>query len=280
MTPIAGSYHTLSVVKLVDFGAYLDGGEHGEILLPKRFAPKGLKAGDELEVFIYHDSDNKLIATTQKPFAQVGDIQVMDVVDTNRQGAFLDWGLMKDLFLPLSQQRSVLYKGMRIPVYVYLDKQTGRVAATEKFNQYLDNETLTVQENEEVDLLVSRETELGYEVFVNNKHIGLMYFSDVFGDMAIGDRLKGFVKRILEDNKLDIMPGERGYKRIESEVEKVWRMLQEHDGYLPYNDKSAPEEIYTYFGMSKKAFKMATGALYKQKKISFTQTGIRVEEQE
>jgi len=280
MTPIAGSYHTLRVVKLVDFGAYLDGGEHGEILLPKRFVPKGLAADDELEVFIYHDSDNKLIATTQRPYGQVGDIVIMEVVDTNRQGAFLDWGLMKDLFLPLSQQRSVLYKGMRIPVYIYSDKQTGRVAATEKFSQYLHNDPLTVAENEEVDLLVSRETELGFEVFVNNKHIGLVHFSDIFGDMAPGDRLKGFVKRILPENKLDIMPGERGYKRIENESEKILRMLQEHDGYLPYNDKSAPEEIYTYFGMSKKAFKMATGALYKQKKISFTQTGIKLEEQE
>lgn len=271
----AGLYYKLRVVKLVEFGAYLDGNGE-EILLPKRFMPPGLKDNDEVEVFIYHDSENRLIATTQEPKGVVGDIVPLKVVSKTNQGAFLDWGLMKDLFLPLSQQRSVIYPGQYVMVRIYLDKQTGRVAATEKWEQGMDNTQLTVKENDEVEILVYRETELGYEVIVNGLHKGLMHFSDVFSKVKPGDQMKGFVKRILEGNKLDIMPGERGYKRIENETEKIIRLLKENDGYLPYHDKSAPDEIYEFFDMSKKAFKMAVGNLYKQKKVELTQTGIRL----
>lgn len=273
----AANYYTLRIVKFVDFGAYLDGNESGEILLPKRYVPKNLNAGDELEVFIYHDSDNRLIATTDKPLGAEGDIVSLEVKDTMHQGAFLNWGLMKDLFLPLSQQVSVLYKGMRVPVLIYIDEQTGRAAATEKFQHHLSNVDLSVKELDEVSLLVTRRTELGFEVIINNKHIGLIHFSDVFAGLEPGDLIPGFIKKIHEHNKIDVMPGARGYKRIETETEKVMRLLEEHHGYLPYHDKSDPDEIRDFFGMSKKAFKMATGALYKQHKISFTQTGIKQE---
>lgn len=271
----AGAYYTLPVVKLVDFGAYLDGAEAGEILLPKRYVPQGLRTGDVLEVFLYHDGESRLIATTDKPKGIVGDIVVLEVKDIMHQGAFLDWGIMKDVFLPLSQQASVLFKGMKIPVLLYLDELTGRVAATEKFQHKLKAHELTVAENDAVNLLVTRKTELGYEVIINSIHIGLIHFSDLFHELKIGDRLKGFVKRILPENKIDVMPGERGYKRIETEAEKIMRLLVEHNGYLPYHDKSSPEEIYTFFGMSKKSFKMAIGGLYKEKKINFTQMGIQ-----
>lgn len=275
----AGSYYTLRVVKMVDFGAYLDGEEAGEILLPKRYVPKGLRVDDELEVFLYHDGESRLIATTDKPKGIVGDIMVLEVKDIMHQGAFLEWGIMKDLFLPLSQQASVLYKGMKIPVLIYLDEMTGRVAATEKFQHKLKNNELTLKELDAVNLMVSRKTELGYEVIINSAHIGLIHFSDVFHELKIGDRLKGFIKRVLPENKIDVMPGERGYKRVESETEKIIRLLQENDGYLPYHDKSNPEEIYDFFGMSKKTFKMVIGGLYKDGKIELTKSGIQLSKQ-
>lgn len=271
----AGNFYTLPVVKLVDFGAYLDGEEAGEILLPKRYVPQGLRAGDELEVFLYHDGESRLIATTDKPKGIVGDIVVLEVKDVMHQGAFLEWGIMKDLFLPLSQQASVIYKGMKVPVLVYLDEMTGRVAATEKFQHHLKGNPITLVENDPVNLLVTRKTDLGFEVIINSMHVGLIHFSDIFHEMKIGDRLKGFIKKLLPDDKIDVMPGERGYKRIETEADKIMRLLQENNGYLPYHDKSSPDEIYSFFGMSKKSFKMAIGGLYKEKKISFAQAGIQ-----
>lgn len=272
----AGNYHTLHAVKFVDFGAYLDGGEAGEILLPKRYVPRGLRAGDELEVFIYHDNEGRLIATTETPAGKEGDIVFLVVRDITKQGAFLDWGLMKDIFLPLSQQKTVLYQGMKVAVMIYVDELTGRVAATEKFRHLLDPEPPRYETNEAVDLLATRTTDLGWEVIINNRHTGLIHFSDLFTPPAVGDRFKGFIKRVHENGKIDVMPGERGYKRIEGETDKILRLLQEHNGYLPYHDKSDPEEIRDFFGMSKKAFKMAAGALYKQQRISFTQTGIQL----
>ena len=206
----AGQYHRLKVIKKVDFGVYLDG--YGtELLLPKRFVPGNLKEGDEIRVFVYHDSENRLIATTQEPKGIVGDVVMLDVVSVTRQGAFLDWGLMKDLFLPLSQQKLKAFKGQSLAVLIYIDQQTGRVAATEKFGQFLGNENLTVKEKDEVDLFIYRKTDLGYEVIINNKHIGLMHFGDVFQNVRVGDRLKGFVKTIRPDQKIDVMPGRSGY---------------------------------------------------------------------
>jgi uncharacterized protein len=271
----AGHYHTLKVIKKVEFGLYLDA-QGEELLLPKRFVPAGLKEGEEVKVFIYHDSEDRLIATTQTPFGIVGDILSLEVVGVTNQGAFLNWGLMKDLFIPLSQQKVTLYKGQSILVLIYVDEKTGRAAATEKFNQFLSNETLSVKEMDEVDLLVHRKTDLGYEVFINNQHIGLMHFGDVFREIKAGDRLKGFIKKIRPDNKMDVMPGQAGYQRVESETGKILRLLTEKQGFLPYHDKSTPEEIYNYFGMSKKTFKMALGALYKQQKISLVQDGIQL----
>lgn len=276
---MVGRYNTLKVVKQVDFGFYLDGGEAGEILLPKRFVPKGLKEGDELEVFVYHDSENRLIATTQKPKGQVGDIVALEVVSSTNQGVFMDWGLMKDIFVPLSQQSTNMYEGEKYMVLIYLDEQTGRVAATQKFARLLSNETLSVQERDAVDLVVWHATDIGYKVIINNRHTGVLHFSDVFRELETGDQLKGYIKNIRPEGEIDVGVGEMGYKRVESELDRVLRLLRENDGYLPYHDKSDPEEIYNFFGMSKKTFKMTTGALYKQRKIEFTQTGIRLLEE-
>ncbi len=270
-----GQWNRLPVVKSVDFGIYLDGGEAGEILLPKRFAPKNAQPGDELDVFIYHDSDNRLIATTQSPAGVVGDIVYLKAVDTTRQGAFMDWGLMKDIFVPLSQQISRMTPGGRYLVGIYLDEQTGRVAATERFEHWLSNENIELQERQPVDLLVWRATDIGYVVIIDNKYTGVLHYNEMYRDLDPGDKLKGFVKAIREGGKIDVAPGEAGYARVEDATQKVLRLLDEHNGYLPYNDKSDPDEIHDFFGMSKKTFKMTTGGLYKAGRIEFTKTGIR-----
>lgn len=270
-----GEYNKLKVTREVSIGLYLEGTKDG-ILLPKRFVPRDTKVGDTLEVFVYQDSENRLIATTQKPKAVVGEIARLEAVDVTPQGAFLDWGLMKDLFVPRSHQLMGMRKGGQYLVLVYIDEQTGRVAATEKFDWYLDNTELTMKEMDMVKLMVQRRTDLGYAVIINNKHIGLMHFSDVYKDLEPGDVLDGYVKRIFEDNRIDVMPGKPGYQRIEDETSGILRLLRENNGYLPYHDKSDPEEIYEFFGMSKKAFKMAVGKLYREKKIELTKTGIKL----
>ena len=270
----AGSFYTLEVIKHVDFGIYLMFNDE-EILMPKRFVPDGIQEGDTIEAFVYHDNDGRLIATTQEPYGEVGDIVMMEVAGKTKQGAFLKWGIMKDLFLPLSQQRSIIREGGKYLVYIYVDEQTGRIAASEYISRYLNNEELTVQEGDEVDLIVWRKTDIGFAVIINNAHEGLVHDNELFQDLSIGQQLKGYIKSIQEGNKINVSLGKKGYQRIESETDKVWRMLQENNGYLPYHDKSDPDEIYDYFQMSKRAFKMATGALYKQRKITFTKTGIK-----
>ena len=268
-----GQYNTLKVLRQTDFGVYLDDGEEG-ILLPKRFVPPNTKLDDQLKVFLYHDSENRVIATTQQPKGIVGDIVMLKVVAVTPQGAFLDFGLMKDLFVPRSQQLMGMRQGGQYLVRIYLDERTGRIAATEKIDEFLSNDKLTVKELEIVNLTVYRRTDIGYVVIINNVHTGVLHFNEIYRDIHIGDKLEGYIKTIRPENKIDVVLGKPGYKRVEDETEKVMRLLHENNGYLPYNDKSAPEKIYEYFGMSKKTFKMATGALYKQGKINFAKEGI------
>lgn len=276
MSPIqVGAYNTLQVTRKVDFGFYLEDGAEG-ILLPKRFAPRTLRVGDELTVFVYHDSDNRLIATTQKANAVVGEIAKMKCVSVTKQGAFLDWGLMKDLFVPKSKQLGGMREGVSYLVKLYIDEQTGRVAATEKIDALLSNDELTVKEKDIVDLVVYRRSELGYVVIINNLHTGLLHSNEIFTELQPGDKLTGFIKTIRPDNKIDVVAGKPGFQKVEDEGSKILRLLQENNGYLPYHDKSDPQEIYDFFGMSKKTFKMTTGNLYKQQKIVFTKTGIQL----
>ena len=272
-----GDYNTLKVIKEVDFGMYLDGGAD-EILLPKRYVPDGLKVDDEINVFIYHDNDGRLIATTAKPFAVVGEIAMMEVGDTNPAGAFLKWGVMKDVFVPISHQEARMKKGDKRLVRLFIDEKTGRVTGTEKIDKYLSNYDLTVAEHEAVNLVVFQKTDIGYKVIINSKHMGLLHFNEVFKELATGEQLKGFIKHIRPDNKIDVSPGTMGYTRVQTEEERVLSLLKENNGYLPYNDKSDPEAIHAFFGMSKKTFKMIMGALYKKHLITFTQTGTRLEE--
>ncbi|RAJ10747.1 hypothetical protein LX64_00354 [Chitinophaga skermanii] len=274
-----GQYNLLRVKKEIEFGVYLDGGNDLEILLPKRFVPKDTKVGDELKVFLYHDSENRLIATTQQPKGVVGDIVTLKAVSATPQGAFLDWGLMKDIFVPLSQQQSKMVAGQEYLVKIYIDERTGRVAATERFEQDLQNEELTVNILDEVDVLIYRRTQLGFVVIINNKHIGILHTNEIYRPVDVGERYRGYIKNIKRE-KIDVVLGKPGYQKVEDESGKIIRLLQENNGYLPYHDKSDPEEIYQFFGMSKKVFKMVTGNLYKQKKIIFTQTGIKLAEDE
>jgi uncharacterized protein len=279
-----GVYNTLKVIRAVEFGVYLDDGAEG-ILLPKRFVPAGLKIDDEVTVFIYHDGEDRLIATTQKPKGIVGEIVKMKAVNVTPQGAFLDMGLMKDIFVPKSKQ----INGMRVQgdylVKIYIDEQTGRIAATEKLEPFLSNENITVKELEEVNLIVYRRTDIGYVCIINNVHTGVLHFNEIYRNIGVGDAFKGFVKKIYPETpdknirfKIDVAAGKKGYNRVEDETEKIIRLLQENNGYLPYYDKSSPEEIYDFFGMSKKTFKMTTGNLFKQRKILFEKTGIKLVE--
>lgn len=273
-----GEYNLLRVKKEADFGVYLEGVDQ-EILLPTRFVPDGTRIGDELEVFLYHDSENRLIATTQRPYGIAGDIVMLKTVSITNQGAFLDWGLMKDLFVASSQQLTRMAPGQEYLVKIYIDELTGRLAATEKIDRYLSNENLTIQEKDQVNLVIYRRTDIGYVVIINNLHTGILHHSEIFRTIEIGDKLPGFIRQIKGD-KIDVILGKPGFNKVEDESEKILRLLQENNGYLPYHDKSTPEEIQEFFGMSKKTFKMTIGNLYKQRKIVFTQTGIKAEEED
>ena len=277
-----GEYNMLKVIRAVDFGLYLDDGAEG-ILLPKRFVPEGAVVGDELKVFIYHDGEDRLIATTQQPKALLGDIVKLRAVNVTPQGAFLDMGLMKDIFVPKSKQKTGMMVNGDYLVKIYLDEQTGRLAATEKIESFLSNENLTVKELDLVDLIVTRRTDIGYVCIINNQHTGVLHFNEIYRNIQAGDKFQGFIKKIYPESmdkddrfKIDVAAGKPGYNRVEDEAGKLLRLLKENDGYLPYNDKSDPELIYDFFGMSKKTFKMTTGNLFKQRKISFEKTGIKL----
>jgi predicted RNA-binding protein (virulence factor B family) len=277
-----GEYNTLPVKKELSFGLILEDGGEG-ILLPKRFVPRGAKPGDELTVFLYHDGEDRLIATTQLPKGTLGEIVRLQVVSVTPLGAFLDWGLMKDLFVPKSKQLSGMRLGGEYLVKIYLDEKTGRLAATEKIEPFLSNENLTVKDNDMVDLTVYRRTDIGYVVIINNLHTGVLHFNEIYRDIAIGDRFRGFIKNILPadqspsgETQIDVAAGRPGYDRVEDAADKVLRLLEENKGRLPYHDKSDPESIYSFFGMSKKTFKMTTGKLYKERKINLTPTGIEL----
>ena len=275
-----GEYNFLKMIKEKAMGVFLDDGDIG-ILLPKRFVPPGTKIGDEVKVFLYHDGEDRIIATTQKPLGTLGDIVKLKAVSTNPQGAFLDWGLMKDLFVPRSKQLNFMRINGEYIVKIMIDEQTGRLYATEKIEPFLSNKELAVKELEQIDLLVYRKTNLGYVVIINNMHTGLLHFNEVYRPIEIGDRFPGFIKKIYPVNEagefnIDVAAGKPGYGRVEDESSKVLRLLQENNGYLPYHDKSSPEDIYSFFSMSKKTFKMTTGKLYRERKIELTKTGIKL----
>lgn len=275
-----GKYNRLKIVKSVDFGVYLDGGNGTEILLPLRYVPKDAKPGDEVEVFIYHDNEGRLIATTAHPKATVGEFQFMEVRDVNSTGAFLDWGIMKDLLVPYKEQKVTMRKGKWYLVYVRLDHVTGRVMASARVEKFLNNVPPRYEYNQEVELLVADETELGYKVIINNSHWGLVYYNEVFQRLEKGERLKGYIKEIRDDDKIDVSLSPLGYRKVEGIAGRILETLKAGNGFLPVHDKSDPDEIYALFRCSKKAFKQAVGALYRQQLITLDKDGIRLLEEE
>jgi hypothetical protein len=275
MTEI-GKINHLEVVKEVDFGIYLDGGDLGEILMPKRYVPEGTMPGDHLDAFIYLDSEDRLVATTEKPLAMVEEFALLEVVSVTPVGAFLNWGLPKDLFVPFREQRQPMEEGKKYLVYVYVDINTKRIAASSKIEQYLDNIPVDYDLDEEVDLIIVNETDLGYNAIIDNSHFGILYKNEVFQPLNPGDRVQGYIKKIRTDGKIDLRLEKIGYEKISSFVDRIIAELQKNKGFLPLTDKSSPEEIYQTFKISKKNFKAAIGALYKKRFIALEDNGIRL----
>ena len=263
---LIGRYNSLQVVKHTDFGLYLDGGADGEILLPKRYIPKDTpsEVEDWLNVFIYLDSDDKLIATTEKPKVQVGEFASLKVLEVNSIGIFLDWGLSKDLLLPYSEEKRSLQAGDYCVVHVYLDKHTRRITATARLDRYLDLRPNSYQVGQSVDLLVAESTNMGFKAIINNQHWGLIHKNEVFKFLRNGIREKGFIKELRADGKISLSLQPVGQDAADALHQKILQLLQEKGGVLPVNDKSAPELISGMFGVSKGNFKKAIGALYKQ----------------
>ncbi len=271
-----GKINNLEVLKELDFGIYLDGGELGEILMPKRYVSEGTMLGDYIEAFIYLDSEDRLIATIEKPLAQVEEFALLEVISVTSVGAFLNWGLPKDLFVPFREQRKPMEVGEKYLVYVYLDTNTKRIAASSKIESYLDNVPVDYDENEEVDLIIINETDLGYNAIIDNSHIGVLYRNEIFQALNSGDRIKGYIKKIRPDGKIDLRLDKIGYEKIGELANLIIVKLKQNNGFLPFTDKSSPEEIYKVFKVSKKNFKAAVGALYKQRLISLEEKGIKL----
>lgn len=271
----AGEYHSLRISRIADPGIYLVDDEGTEVLLPNRYVSLSDRVGDLAEVFIYHDSENRLIATREKPLATVGEAALLEAVDRNAHGVFLAWGITaKDLFMP---NRNVPYEvqmGGRYLVYLYRDELTGRVVATTKLNKYISNAEITVRAREQVDVLVARKMEMGYRVVVNNRHWGMIYNDQIFSPIKLGDRLTGYVHRISQEGRIDIMLQQEGREQRDNASAKLLELLAKNKGTLSLGDKSSPEEIAALTGLSKKSFKRAVGALYKERRISLTDTTI------
>ncbi|MDO4755824.1 MAG: S1-like domain-containing RNA-binding protein [Parabacteroides sp.] len=271
-----GKYNTLKIIKILSFGAYLDGGNGLEILLPTRYVPQDIEIGDEVEVFIYHDNEGRLIATTAKPLAVADEFQFMEVKSVNKTGAFLEWGLMKDLLVPFKEQKMPMREGKWYLVYVHVDHITKRIVASARIDKYLDNTIPDYSFNQEVDLLVADETEIGYKVIINNSHWGLIYHNEIFQRLEKGDRLKGYIKEVREDEKIDVSLTPLGYQKVEGIASVILESLKAQGGFIAVHDKSEPDLIYSLFRCSKKAFKQAIGSLYKQKLILIEPQGIKL----
>ncbi len=275
-----GQYNTLKVVKEVDFGIYLDGGEAGEILLPAKYIPQDIAIGDEIEVFIYHDSEDRLIATTEEPFIMTGEFAFLEAKAVNRVGAFLDWGITaKDLLVPFAEQRAPMRECGVYLVYAYIDEATGRIVASAKVDKYLDNCPPQYTPNQAVEILIVQETELGFKVIVENRHWGMIYHNEIFTQIEPGDYLTGYIKKVRNDEKIDIALQPSGYKSAVTDTgltELIMDKLKQSNGTLPYGDKTDADTISATFGCSKKTFKKALGALYKARRIEITNEGIKL----
>ena len=266
----------LKVLRKVDFGMYLDGGDAGDILLPGRYVPEGCKEGDEVEVFLYLDSEERLVATTQKPYAQVGDFAYLQVAWTNQFGAFLDWGLMKDLFVPFREQKMKMQKGKRYIVHLHIDEESYRLMASAKVEHFLSTDIPPYHGGDEVRILVWQKTDLGFKVIVDNRFAGLAYDSELYRTLHTGDRLTAYVKQVRPDGKLDITLQKKGGAAVADFSEVLLEHLRRNGGHTSLCDKSQAEEIHALFGVSKKVFKKAIGDLYKKRLIEISDQGLRL----
>ena len=270
-----GDYNTLRIVKTVDFGLYLDGGEEGEILLPQRYVTKDMHIGDEIEVFLYLDQEERPVATTERPYAKVGEFAYLDVAWVNQFGAFLKWGLMKDIFCPFREQKKRMEQGHSYIVYIKVDEDSYRLMATAKVDKYLTTpEALT--HGTPVDVLVWQKTDLGFKAIVDNKYQGQIYENQIFRPLHSGDRLTGYIDHVRQDGKIDLTLQPTGRQHTLDFAEVLLRYLYENDGYCNLGDKSPAELIYDRFQVSKKAFKKAIGDLYKRRLITIEEEGIRL----
>jgi len=279
---LIGKNVNLEVLRSTEIGLFLDTEDrnYNGILLPKRYVPSGVEVGDFMDVFIYRDSEDRIIATRLDPYIRVGEFAYLNVNKVESYGAFLDWGLPKDLFVPVSQQRSLMVDNGYYLVYAYLDKQTDRIAATAKVHRHLQNEAEGLEVGQEVEVLICDETDLGVRVIVNNKFWGLLYHNEIFQNLTEGQKTIGYVKTIrLEDHKLDITLKKEGMAEVKDARSLIIEALHDANGFLPLNDKSAPEAIYEELEMSKKVFKKAIGNLYKDKMITIKRDGIHLAEQ-
>ncbi|MGA0938003.1 MAG: S1 RNA-binding domain-containing protein [Sedimenticolaceae bacterium] len=272
-----GRMNRMKVVKHVDFGVYLDGQDEGEILLPRKDVPHDTQVGDRLHVFIYRDSDDRLIATTKRPLVQVGEAAYLKVKQQNNVGTFMDWGLPKDLLVPFNEQAWPMNEGRNVVIYCYLDENTNRIAGTTKFHRHLSEDGRNVfQEGDAVKGMVAAQTELGYKIILNNTHIGLLYKNEVFKPMRFGHELKVFIKQIREDGRIDLSIAASNQDVRDELEEKIMAYLKAHDGVSHITDKSPPNVIYDTFNASKANFKRALGRLYKKRLVSLDKTQVRL----
>lgn len=272
-----GEYNLLEVVKEVDFGVYLDGGDDGEILLPTRYVPRDCKPGDVLNVFIYLDMDERLIATTLQPYVKVGEFACLEVAWVNQFGAFLDWGLMKDLFVPFREQKMKMVKGNSYVVHVHLDEDSYRIVASAKVEKYLSKEMPEYNPGDEVDIMVWQKTDLGFKVIVDNKFGGMIFKNEIFTDVRTGMRMTAYIKQVRPDGKIDLELQKGGVKKVEDFADTLLEYIRSNGGSTPLNDKTDADVIYNTFGVSKKTFKKAVGDLYKKRLIVLEgEQGIRL----
>ena len=269
-----GKYNQLKIVKEVDFGLYLDGGEEGEILLPARYVPYNYEIGQEIGVFIYLDNEERLVATTLKPYVQVGEFAYLQVSWVNQYGAFLDWGLMKDLFCPFREQKRKMEVGRSYIIHTHIDNESFRIVASSKVEKFLSPEKPPYAPDDEVGLLVWQHTNMGYKVIIDNKYQGLVYDNQVFRELEIGDSLKGYIMQVREDGKVDVALQRSGRQQTLDFADTLLKYMERNGGRCYLHDKSPAEEIYDRFKVSKKVFKKAVGDLYKRRLIEITDHGL------
>jgi predicted RNA-binding protein (virulence factor B family) len=270
-----GKKNRLRIVKEVDFGIYLDGEDMGEILLPLRYLPETYEIDDMLDVFIYLDSEDRIIASTEEPYAEAGSFAFLKVVDVNEIGAFLDWGLPKDLFVPFREQKEKMLKGKSYVVFIYIDN-SNRIAASSNLDRFANTDASCFEDNQEVRLLICDQTDMGYKAVINNSHMGVLYSNEIFQKIAIGDQVKGFIKKIRDDGKIDLSLERPGPAKVINLSREIFNLLTEQGGLLSVTDKSPAEEIHALLGVSKKTYKKALGSLYKKRLITIEKDGIKL----